>query len=279
MELIRRPELETSLSLVRKIIPLLPGGSRGKHIVAPLLNETLVRSDHRWQPANQRYLLELVLELREWHTKGFQRALADHFVKLLTDSLVNRREIGIETVESFAEKGIIPLPRHKDILREVANWMVQLSSSPLDASQRKLVSLIIDKQELSLPNAEEKLKVVRWLVSRLRPQLPAEERQYIANLIPALQGLAIETLEEIVPQFVGYAEATAEKDVRLALHHSLISLFEKNNPLERDVWSDLYEYVRKLLASDNNQDNELGKEMRTAMSRIVRRVRKSLSTE
>lgn len=279
VELIRRPELETSLSLVRKIIPLLPGGSRGKHIVAPLLNETLVRSDHRWQPANQRYLLELVLELREWHTKGFQRALADHFVKLLTDSLVNRREIGIETVESFAEKGIIPLPRHKDILREVANWMVQLSSSPLDASQRKLVSLIIDKQELSLPNAEEKLKVVRWLVSRLRPQLPAEERQYIANLIPALQGLAIETLEEIVPQFVGYAEATAEKDVRLALHHSLISLFEKNNPLERDVWSDLYEYVRKLLASDNNQDNELGKEMRTAMSRIVRRVRKSLSTE
>ena len=280
VELMRRPELETSLSLVRKVIPLLPGGSRGKHIVAPLLNETLVRSDHRWQPANQRHLLELVLELRKWHTKDFQRALADHFVKLLTDSLVNRREIGIETLESFAEKGIIPPPQHRDILREVANyWMVQSPSRPLDASQRKLVSLIIDKRELSLPNAEEKLKVVRWLVSRLRPQFPAEERQYIANLIPALQGLAIETLEEIVPQCVGYAEATAEKDVRLALHHSLISLFSKNNPLERDVWSDLYEYVRKLLASGKNQDNELGKEMRKAMSRIVRHVRKSLSTE
>ncbi len=277
MSLIGRPELQIVIPLVRELSQEFPKGPQGKALVAPLLDQILHRSREQASASDRKILLELIICLKEWHTKQFQGKFDDVIIELLTSTDPSMKEVGLEVMKSAEGEGVLTKDRHKQILRQVTDWLTQQKPQPDEQTMEEL-ALVIDAKE-DILNADLQLTLIEYLRTIATPQTPADYRRRVFKHLASFRGIRREVLEGLIPELVGYAESEGDADMRNQIEESLLSLRTGNMPLERDLWEDFYRYVRALAANPDPGWQEHGRNLNKRMRQITTDARKETGLE
>ena len=83
------------------------------------------------------------------------------------------------------------------------------------------------------------------------------------------------SLQGIIPELVGFAEQETNQNMQISIEECLLSLRELNRPLDRDLWEDLYRYVRATLANPEVVKKERGNELSKRMRQITIEAKKA----
>jgi len=277
VSLIGRPELQVSIPLITEVSSEFPKGPEGKTLVAPLLDQILHRSREQASASDIKTLLELVIRLKEWHTKQFQGEFDDVITELLTSTDPSMKEVGLEVMRSAEGEGIITEDQRKQILGQVADWLMQQRSQPDEPTMEEL-ALVVDAKD-DILSADLQLTLIEYLRTIAALQTPADYRRRAFKHVASFRGIRREILEGLIPELVGYAEGEEDADMRNQIEESLLSLRTGNMPLDRDLWEDFYQYIRALTANPDLGRQERGHNLRQLMRQITAAAKKDTGLE
>jgi len=265
--LVRRPELQIVIPLVRELSQEFPKGRKGKAIVAPVLEQILHRPLEQPSASDRKTLLELAIDLKEWHTKQS----GDEFDRLVTELLnstdASMKEVGLEVMTSAESAQILTKERRKQILRQVADLLIQQKPQPDEPTMTQL-ALVVDAKK-DILSADLQTNVIQYLRTIAAPQTPPAYRPRALKYLTSFVKIPRVVLEGLVPELVGYAETEGDTNIRNEIEESLLSLRTQNMPLERDLWEDFYRYIRALIANTVPERQERGRRLNQKMRQIT----------
>ena len=267
VKLLQRHEVQQAVTLVERAGQHLPQGNRGKSLLAPMLDATLITSGPHGEPENRTLLLNLALKLEDLHTKDYEGKFDSHLLELIMgeDPL---RQVGFQTLESGVSQGAIPEERHIVILQKLSEWLIQQpTNSPLEAPLPQILDQIFSLKDKVLVARSNRDEMTSWLASRQETSLPAAERQNTLRQLVSFGELSRDVLYDLIPRLVYQAQTEGDEPTRDAIIDALLTLYRHNSPLDRDLWSDLHQHRLSLLNGDENQKT-LGRKLNRAMRKI-----------
>jgi len=267
VSMIRRPELQVVIPLVRELIPEFPKGPQGKALVAPLLDQILNSSREQPAASDKKSLLELAIHLKDWHNKQFADGFDNVVTELLISTDVSMKEAGLEIIMTAESNGILTKDRRTKIFRQLAESLTQQRPPPDEPTMREL-AIVVDPKEDAL-TADLRLNMIEYLKTIAAPSTPPEYRRRAFQYISSFTKLPREVLEGLIPELVAYAESEGDINLRSEIEESLLLLRSGNMPLERDLWEELYRYVRALMANPDPERQERGRHLNQRMRQIT----------
>lgn len=267
VELLKRQEVQKAVPLVEQAVEYLPHGNIGKSLLYDVLEATLNTSGPHGQPENHKLLLDFAIKLKDLHTRAFEANLDSHLVNLITgqDPL---RQIGIQILESGVSQGAIPEDRYIDILKKLAEWLVQQpTNSPLQTPLLPILNKIIIHKDKIFVTEPHRTKIIKWLADRQEPSLPAAERQDTLNHLVSFGKLPREVLYDVLPRLVHQAKHEGAEPMKNVIIDALKNLYRSNEPLDQELWTDLHQFRLNLLNGDDNQ-KKLGRKLDRDMRKI-----------
>ncbi len=201
----------------------------------------------------------------------FPRNFRDEFEVVITqllcsDSLPNR-QLGLEILQEAYHESIISENNYINILRKISLSLIESKPAPDDSIIQQLNEVTKNKQRVI--TSEMLPGFIEYLRQLISPQIPANYRQQILSHLSASVGIPLDILQAVIPELVGYAEQEGNQNVRISIEECLLSLRAHNRPLDRDLWEDLYRYVRATLASFEEVQKERGNELSNRMRQIT----------
>ena len=270
--IIRRPEIAVTVSIVQELISNIPKHNIGKNLVRPILDETIHPSRGSIPVQEQRSLFKLAIKMKEWHTNDFRDEFEGIITELLCSDNPSNRQLSLEILGEAYQESVISENSYIAILHMMKISLIERKPAP-DESIMQQLGLIINI------NRHIKVKVVPEFIGYLRqliqPQVDINYRQKSLSYLSTFIDVPLDILQEVIPELVGYAERENNQNVRIAIEECLLSLREHNRPLDRDLWEDLYRYIRGILASPDDTQKERGKELRKRMSQITIEAKKA----
>ena len=265
--LLERPEMQRTIPLVGSMVASLPRNNKGKGLAAPIFEATLSLSDHAIEPENKKLLLDLSFRHHTLHIKNYKSKLDDHILDLATGS-DSMKEVGSDALESGYAKKALPEERYVALLYRFASWLVQEPTmTPLEAPTLKWLDKIVTL-EARLPEADSRrYAVIKWISDRQDESLPLDERRKMLRHLASFKRLPKEILHDFVPKAVFQIENCGDEAIRDAMLGTLVDLFRDNDPTNRALWSALYDYKDRLLASDDTE-RTLGRKLDDVMRKF-----------
>ena len=262
-------EAKRSAALVERLMSELPGSNTGKGLAVPVFEVTLDMSGHLAEPQNKKMLLEFAFRHQRLHTKKYVRDLDSHIYDLIVDGPM--QEVGLQALEYGYEMDGLSEERYDAIVQRIAGWLMlqpPTTQLPIPVLEwlDKIVSLIS-----ALPDGDNRKRtMVQWLSDKQDQAVPLDERNRTRALLTSFGQLPDVVLQQLIPRLVHQAQYSPDESTGDAIVESLLVFYENNNPLDRELWSDLNDYRRSLMNGDDNQKKSGGR-----LDRRMRNIRNS----
>ena len=163
--------------------------------------------------------------------------------------------------------GILTKDRRKKIFRQLAESLTKQRPPPDEPTMREL-AIVVDPKEDAL-TTDLRLNMIEYLKTIAAPSTPPEYRRRAFQYISSFTKLPREVLGGLIPELVAYAESEGDINLRSEIEESLLLLRSGNMSLERDLWEELYRYVRALMANPDPERQERGRHLNQRMRQIT----------
>ncbi len=271
--IIKRPEIAVTVPIVQELVLNIPKHNVGKNLVRPILNEMIHPSRGSIPVQEQRALFILAIKMKEWHTNDFRNEFAGVLTELLCSDNPPKRQLGLETLNDAYQESVILKDSYINILRKMSISLIERKPAP-DESIMQQLGLITNIRQHVI-TAEMVPGFIEYLRQLILPQVAANHRQQSLSYLSTFIDVPLDILQELIPLLVGYAEKEDNQNMRNAIEECLLSLRKHNKTRDRDLWEDLYRYVRALLASPEDVKKERGKELAKRMRQITIEAKKA----
>lgn len=271
--LVRRPEIQTVIPLVSELSHEFLKGPQGKALVAPVLEQILHRCLELTSASDRKALLKLAIHLKAWHTKQTGDQFDGVVTELLNSTDASMKEVGLDVMTNAESIQMLTKERRKQILRKVADWLIQQKPQPDEPTMRQL-ALVVDAKK-DILGADLQSNVIDYLRTIAAPQTPADYRPRALKYLASFAKIPKLVLEGLVPELVGYAETEGNTNIKNGIEEALLSLRTQNMPLERDLWEDFYRYIRALIANTDPERIDRGRKLNQKMRQITMDAKKS----
>lgn len=264
--IIRRPEFAVTVSIVQELVTNIPKHNIGKNLVRPILDETIHPSRGSIPVQEQKSLFKLAIKMKEWHTNDFRDGFEGIIIELLCSDNPSNRQLGLEILGEAYQESVISKSSYIAILHMMKISLAERKPAPDESIMQQLDLIININRHIKVKVLPEFIGYLRQLI---QPQVDINYRQRSLSYLSTFLDIPLDILQEVIPELVGYAEQENNQNVRIAIEECLLSLREHNRPLDRDLWEDLYRYVRATLASPEEVKKERGNELSKRMRQIT----------